>query len=255
MRSVFGKMLTALLLVSALFSLATFAQSETYTPEADGTYSVGYSDGTVGAYYALLVVEGIADEGDTPTISEDSVLYIDQATADAEGKITFNGWIPKNDKPATVYLGGTALDKPILLGYLGENTFVISGTISTDSGTTNLANITLKNSDGEYSAKADSAGKYSVEVPEGTYTFTVTVKNHLSFTKSAFDVTEAKENVNVSLKGGDVNNDGTIDVEDLTKLVSGYGTASEADINNDGTVDIEDLTRTVSNYGEVKTSE
>lgn len=255
MRSVFGKMLTALLLVSALLSLAVFAESETYTPGSDGTYSVGYSDGTSGAYYALLVVEGIVDEGSTPTISEDSVLYIDQATADSDGNVTFNGWIPKNDNPATVYLGGTNLDKPVLLGYLGENTFVISGTVSTDSGTTSLASITLKNDDGEYSATADSTGKYSVEVPEGTYKFTVTVKNHLSYTKSAFDVNEAKENVNVTLKGGDVNGDGNINIVDFTRVVSAYGTDSEIDINNDGTVNILDFTRIVSNYGTSAVSE
>jgi len=249
------KVLFAMLACAVLLSMAAFAEPSTYSPGNDGTYTIGFTEGAASNYYALLVVEGVYEEGATPVISEDTVLYIDQATADANGDVSFDGWIPKNEEPATVYLGGTGLDTPVLLGYLGANNFVVAGTVTTDSGTSYEATVTLTNADGTYTATSVS-GAYSVEVPEGTYTFTVNVKNHLSYTDADFAVTADVSGKDVAVKGGDVDASGTVDFDDLTPILNDYKVSgAESDIDGNGTVDFDDLTPVLNNYGEVAVAE
>jgi hypothetical protein len=49
---------------------------------------------------------------------------------------------------------------------------------------------------------------------------------------------------------GDLNNDNTVNIQDLSILLSNYGTSSTtADINSDGTVNILDMSILLSNYG------
>jgi hypothetical protein len=51
---------------------------------------------------------------------------------------------------------------------------------------------------------------------------------------------------------GDLNNDGHVNVFDLSTLLSHYGqsaTASQGDINNDGIVNVFDLSILLSHYG------
>lgn len=241
------KVLSMLLVLVAVMSMTAFAaEPQTYRPAADGTYSIGYTEGTASKYYALLVVEGKYEADATPTISEDTVLYIDQGTADANGDVSFDGWIPKNDEVATVYLGGTGADKPVLLGYLGANNFVVSGNVTSES--TYEATVTLTDSEGTaYSATSEN-GAYTVEVPEGTYTFTVNVNNHLTYTKNEFSVS-ADTVKDVSVLGGDVNSDDVIDFDDLTQVLKDYKTASDdSDVDASGTVDFDDLTAVLKNY-------
>lgn len=245
-----------LVMCAAVMSVSAFAADKpTYSPANDGTYSIPYTEGTSGSYYALLVVEGVYDEGDTPVISEDTVLYIDQGTANADGDVIFDGWIPKNDEPATVYLGGVA-DGPVLLGYLGSNTFIVSGTVTTDSGTTYEATVTLTGSEGAEFSATSVSGAYAVEVPEGTYTFKVNVKNHLSYTDSDFAVAADVAGKDVELLGGDIDANGSIEYLDLMELVNTYGDENaDVDIDGNGVVEYFELMMGVNNYGSVSVSE
>lgn len=246
------KVLGLVLVLVMLMSVAVFAADKpTFAPESDGTYTVPYSDGTSGNYYALLVVEGVYEENETPVISEDTVLYIDQATADSSGDVSFDGWIPKNSEPATVYLGGTGLTSPVLLGYLGESTFFVSGTVTTDSGTSYEALVTLTSGEDTFTVTSVN-GAYSIEVPGGTYTFTVNVKNHLSYTKNNLEVSADVAYKEVTVLGGDLDGDGAIDSYDLGKIVNAYNTDNdEIDIDGDGAVDSYDRGKIVNNYNSV----
>ena len=242
------KVLGMFLVLVAVMSMTAFADLPTYTPLPDGTYSIDYTEGKASNYYALLVVEGICDADATPVISEDTVLYIDQATADANGDVSFDGWIPKNESPATVYLGGTGLAKPVLLGYLGSNNFVVSGTVSTDSGTSYEATVTLASGEDTFTATSVN-GAYSIEVPEGNYTFKVNVKNHLSYTQNNFAVSADVSGKDVAVKGGDLDGDNEIGSLDLAKMLSSYNVSTDvADINGDGIVDSLDLAKVLGNY-------
>ena len=53
---------------------------------------------------------------------------------------------------------------------------------------------------------------------------------------------------------GDANQDGKVDINDLTKVLTNYGqsgtTWTQGDFNGDGKVDINDLTKVLTNYGQ-----
>lgn len=54
---------------------------------------------------------------------------------------------------------------------------------------------------------------------------------------------------------GDLNNDNTVNIQDLSILLSNYGTSNTAaDINSDGTVNVLDLSTLLSHYGQSGTS-
>ena len=249
------KVLSLVIVLVAVMSVAVFAADPvTYTPADDGTYNVSYAGTSSGNYYALLVVEGVYTADQTPVISQDTVLYIDQSTATSSG-VTFSNWIPKNDEPATVYLGGTGLDKPVLLGYLGENTFFVTGNVTTDSGTSYEAVVTLTSGDDTFTVTAVD-GAYSIEVPEGTYTFTVNVKNHLSYTDADFAVNADVSGKDVALKGGDIDADGSVAFGDLSEILNNYRTVNDAlDIDGDSSVEFSELSVILNNYRETAVSE
>ena len=247
------KVLSLVIVLMAVMSVAAFAaEPVTYTPADDGTYNVSYA-GTSGNYYALLVVEGVYTADQTPVISQDTVLYIDQSTATSSG-VTFSNWIPKNDEPATVYLGGTGLDKPVLLGYLGENTFFVTGTVTTDSGTSYEAVVTLTSGDDTFTVNSVN-GAYSIEVPEGNYTFSVNVKNHLSYTDAGFAVSADVSGKDVALKGGDIDDDGVVGFDDLSGVLNDYLENLASDMDGNSTVDFSELSIVLNNYLETATVE
>ncbi len=243
---------------SALLALTAGATPTVYEAADDNSFTVTYT-GTAGEYYALVVVEGIAEEGAAPTITESSILYIDQVTADANGKASFDSFLLKTDgKPGTVYLGGSNLTEAVLLGYVNKTSsnFTVSGSVTSDSA--KEANVTLTSTTDSTKTftVTTSSGTYTVSVPADTYKFVVTKKAHLSYTKNelvvADDVTK-----NVTLLGGDVNQDGEVNIADLTNLLSDYNSTEklDADINGDGSVSIADLTNLLKNYNAKATAE
>jgi len=48
---------------------------------------------------------------------------------------------------------------------------------------------------------------------------------------------------------GDVNNDGTVGVQDLVQVIQNWNGSGVADINNDGTVDVQDMSQVILNWG------
>jgi len=249
------RVLSFVLACMVLMSASVFAaEPVTYTPAEDGTYSIGYTEGTAEKYYSLVVVEGKYAADATPVISEESVLYIDQATADANGDVTFNGWVPKNEEAATVYLGGTGADKPVLLGYLSAANRIISGTVLEIPETAKEATVTLTSGGDTYTVTTAN-GAYSVNVPDGKYTVKVEIDNYLSYEESDFTVDGTDVSKNVSLLGGDVNDDGAINGADITKLVNGGSYGADCDIDGDGVVDFDDLMVVLNNYGKTVAAE
>ncbi len=225
--------------------------AENYNQDASGAYTVDYT-GKAGEYYAILVVDGIYEDGKMPAITEDSIIYISQETADAEGKVSFANFKTKNDHDGTVYIGGSDLDSAVLLGYVKAPTTgsKVSGSVTSDSGSPAESNVTLTSTTD--SSKTFTAttkdGTYEITVPNDTYKFVVTKKAHLSYTKNELAVSEDVVK-DVKLVGGDTNADGTINYRDLNSVIVEYNTAGEtADINGDGTVNYRDLNVIITNY-------
>lgn len=244
------KALTLAVLCIAVMSVSAMA-AENITANNDGTFPAVFSDGTNGEYYALVVVKGIYTEGQTPAISQDTVLHIDQVTAGANGA-TFESFTPKTNDAATVYIGGSDIDNgPVILGYINAEPEVtqykVSVAVTADSDA--AATVVLTTTDGTFTAEYnEDSAKYEVEVAEGTYKLTVTVPKHLSYTKNEL-VVDADVEKAVTLKGGDVNESGVIDEVDLSGVLTDFAlTESENDANDDGKVDELDLSIVLTNF-------
>lgn len=97
----------------------------------------------------------------------------------------------------------------------------------------------------------DVSGTFAFnDVPPGTYT--VTMSNDLYLT-SIVTVTvsacQTNEICDVTLAGGDLNGDGTIDILDLSLCAAHFGSADPAaDVNADGVVDVYDLVLLGKNF-------
>ncbi len=98
----------------------------------------------------------------------------------------------------------------------------------------------------------DASGFYSFEgMPGGSYTVTYTADLYLSAVSMDAVVLEGETNVlcDVTLLGGDLNNDGVIDILDLSLCAASFDTAApEADVNADGIVDVYDLVLVGKNF-------
>ena len=251
------KTLAISVLCFAVMSVAAFA-AKNITANSDGTFPASYADGTEGQYYALVVVEGIYTENQTPAISEDTVLHIDQVTAGASGA-SFDNFVPRNNKPATVYVGGSNLDDgPVILGYINAEEpvkeYKVSVAVTADSDA--AATVKLVADGVEVTAFYDeAAGKYVATVAEGTYKLTVNVPKHLSYTVNALTVAADVEKA-VALYGGDFDGDGAIDAYDLGKITTYFGEANEEfDIDGDGAIDAYDLGKVTTYFGETSVVE
>lgn len=109
------KLALVLALALLLSTLALAADKATVTP-ANGA-ELGFVDSsqnnlrltktglTPGGMYLVLVLKG------TDTVpTESNILYINQATADEKGTVTFDNVYPSSLVDSTVYLSGTGLD-------------------------------------------------------------------------------------------------------------------------------------------------
>lgn len=73
---------------------------------------------TDGGMYLVLVLAG-KEDGDTPLVpTEDNILYINQATADENGIVTFDNVYPSRIQDSTVYLSGTGLTGLTKMGFV-----------------------------------------------------------------------------------------------------------------------------------------
>ncbi len=98
-------------------------------------------------------------------------------------------------------------------------------------------------------------GSYSVAMPPGAYSVTASRTGYLGSATRV--VVDGLANVTVpllTLRGGDANGDGSINLFDLVMVSSNYGVSappadSRADVNGDGTVGLGDLVLVASNYG------
>jgi hypothetical protein len=100
----------------------------------------------------------------------------------------------------------------------------------------------------------DTTSPYSITwntaaATNGTHTLTAVARDAAGNTKTSSSVTVTVNNA-TSTKVGDLNNDGSVNIFDLSILLSKYNTSdATADINNDGIVNVFDLSILLSHYG------
>lgn len=253
--------LTMLVLVLAACTcvLAGAAPVE-YEPDGTGAFQISYDGAAPGEYYALVIVSGIAEEGTAPQITEQSIQYIDQLTADSTGVVSFDNVLLRTDGvEATVYLGGSDFDSALLLGYVNKggsvSEYTVSGTISSDSSKDASVKLTSVVDSASVYTITTADGVYTITVPADTYKFEVTKPAHLSYTKNELVVAE-NITVDVVLKGGDINGDGSISYLDVGTLLQVYNSDDEsADVTGDGVVSYLDLGVLLNNYNGISVVE
>lgn len=250
----------SVVIMAAILAVSAVAAPSVYETDTNAAFDVTYT-GTAGAYYAIVAIEGIAAEGTAPAITEDSIQYIDQKTADADGAVAFEDLLLKVDgTPATIYLGGSDLDEAVLLGWVNKpadepDEFTVSGTVTSASDL--AATVTLTNGDNTFTVNTN-AGVYSVDVPSGVYKLVVTKAAHLSYTKNEL-VVEDNVTLDVALIGGDADGNGAVGLGDVTSVLGVFGESVEEfngnDINGDTSIGLADLTAVLGAYGEAAVEE
>jgi hypothetical protein len=230
-----------------------------YVASSNNTFEIEYT-GLPGSYYALVILDGIAAPDAAPVVTESSVLFIDQKTANDQGVVTFSDVLLKEDgRPGSVYIGGGNLQKAVLLGYVNNNAsgtnFVVSGNITSDSALPAKVKLVSETDSSKSFEVSTAAGSYEISVPEDVYTFTVTKKAHTSYTKTGFTV-DADVVKNATIKGGDFGGDGVVNFDDFSGMLMVYGTTSaDYDINGDGVVNFDDFSTLLMNYNAASVTE
>lgn len=259
-------------LVAAL-TCSALAATDGYTTDQDGTvtyseatgkYTASYTGTTSGSQYVILVVEGSADKW---SVSEDTIMYIDQKAADANG-VSFD-FIPRSTPDCVVLLGGEFSDgqSPKVLGTLISQGVTVSGSVSlgaarlSDKHDGVTISLTENTAGTKYTATSQNDGSFVFSgVMSGTYTLQYSMDGFLKYIDSSVEIEDATILSTVLLKGGDINFSGTIDGTDLSVLLGDFGSAAGdtdssqySDINGSGTVEGTDLSVFLSNFGEGNT--
>ena len=258
----------ACLSAGIVFLLAgtVFAASDGYTVDDRGTvgyaadagqYTAQYTGAVPGGRYALLVVRQNAP------INDDSVLYVNQTTADENGRVSFS-FIPRVVLSSDVLLSGVFPDgsaSPLKLGELIGRGVTLTGVVKSykakEAGTVSLYQTGLHDTPLMTVQTVVPPGDGSMTqsfsldvVPAGTYDIKITKAGHTDYWITGIPVGE--ENLSIPeavLLCGDITGDRIIDTVDLGQLVSAsnYGKAAQAaknpktDLNSDGYINVVDL--------------
>ncbi|MEP0765536.1 MAG: hypothetical protein HRF45_03210 [Fimbriimonadia bacterium] len=103
-----------------------------------------------------------------------------------------------------------------------------------------------------FNAVLDGSGGYTVpDVLTGTYDIALKHGTWLRQVRPSQVVAgPATSGVNFTLRNGDVNDDNSVDISDLTLVLTNFGgTMGPADLNADGSVDLSDLNIILTNFG------
>ena len=140
--------------------------------------------------------------------------------------------------------------------------YSLSGTVAFD-GTRTQGTITLYDENGvERSSIIRNAGAYDFSMLEpGAYTVKFEKQSHLPEIREAEITNTHATDVDATLKSGDVNGDKIINLSDFGVVTSmlgqeaGSDAQKQADFMEDGTIDVNELTKLITNYGEDRRSE
>ena len=267
------KKLISLFAAAAMLSTVAVqaAELKNYMP-TDNKYSIEYEGLTVGAYYGMVAVKGdgltVLDMSNT-----ENVTYIDQATANNEGTISFSDFAPKglaasDDKyvESTVFIGGEGLDGAQAIGILRKDGYkaeiIISGSVVDTFAANKEAKIIVQNETGTVKEiKANADGTYSIAVdPAASYTVVLTKDGFLKFTITGVpaEADIALGAVTITDLSGDVDGNNEVALADLNAVLGNYNEPASnlaeedknADIDGNGEVALADLNAVLGHYND-----
>lgn len=110
------------------------AAAEVFPNSTTGVYEYTYAEAEPNQRYTVIMLEGLYNETETPTLdpSGSNVLYFSTVRADADGLLSLS-ILPSLYRDATVYLSG--LDAPVLLFHAkaGDATEIADFTVDVDT--------------------------------------------------------------------------------------------------------------------------
>lgn len=109
----FTMIITAVLLLTAIFAGASQSSIPSITPDNLGVYNYTYS-GNANSDYLILLLDGLYEEDEPPVVSDTSVLYYDQLTSEADGKL-YISMVPSTYRDASLFIAGGGLAQPVLV--------------------------------------------------------------------------------------------------------------------------------------------
>ncbi|MBE7027408.1 MAG: carboxypeptidase regulatory-like domain-containing protein [Ruminococcaceae bacterium] len=242
MKKILSLVVVCMILVT--MSVSAFAAAPT-TTENDGSWTTAGSN----ADYAEKMMTILAYEG---SLSVNSIQYIDQTVADANGNYSFENYIPKDiptgSKAYTVKIGGEVIGTPVDAGTIVGTGARLSGTVNCLGNATG-ATITLTPTEGAAEViTTDVDGAFDEVVKKGTYTLVVRKDAHTTYTKTGFEVSDDVDDLSYTIYGGDIDGSGIVALSDIKAVLNNYETTDEAsDINESGSVTVEDLLIVLAN--------
>ena len=256
--------MTKKILISCAFLVLMFGmvvRAEVIAPttveHADGTYTTSGKN----TDYKNKLVFIIALKNNT--LSVDNVMHIDQGFVNADGTYSFQNYKPRVDITNTstkydVYVSFSGVTSRVAAGQM--KMYVpplkkLSGTVTNEGR--NTAKIELSQGGVvKYTTTVNSGtGAYSIDAIPGTYKVVVKKDAFLSETINSLALTTDKTE-NFALTGGDANNDGYINMLDLTAFMLAFGKSTGAsgysmacDIDYNGIVNSVDIGYVISAFG------
>jgi hypothetical protein len=201
------------------------------------------------AYDNLATVEFNAGSTGTAhhNASSQTAVYVGPATRHDGFLLASNSPVGLNAASDSTDIGiyATGGPSPPTLSLTANPTSISSGSSSTLSWSS--TNATSCTASGAWSGSKATSGTQSVSpTSTSTYNLACTGSGGTANASATVTVTSGGGSGNT----GDLNNDGVVNITDLSILLSSWNTTnSTADINKDGTVNILDLSILLSNYG------
>ncbi|MBR6523368.1 MAG: hypothetical protein IKT39_02000 [Clostridia bacterium] len=228
--------------------------------------------------YGLVAVVGTGDGISLETA--DSFVYIDQATVDNDGYVTFAGFLPMGESPAefdaesdaagnnngklfeecTLFIGGPGYATAKQLGVLKDASAVpVTCKVKDSDQRIGVATVTVYDSTGTTEiAKLQSevsSGDIVVNVPTGTgYRFEFSKTNYCKYTLTGVDVAGdiTLPEVDMTTLAGNADGLDGVNAFDLDAVLGNFGaTESNYDTTGDGAINAFDLDAVLGNFGRV----
>ncbi len=197
-----------------------------------------------------------SENSDNVTINVETgvVTVVRPANGSGDVTVTLNATVMKHsvsDTKALAVVIKEDVQNGGLTGYVTCMAGNKSGTnIILKNGATTVTSVTT-NATGQFTIPNVADGTYSIEVSRSGYL----VRTISNITVSGNEVAVSLVGTPITLIPGDMNNDGSINITDLSALISRYNTASpnanyraEYDLNKDNMLNITDLSALISNY-------
>lgn len=256
------KRITSLLLSFVLaLSLGGVCYAADFEADSEGRYTFEYTAQSPDTDYIMIVVAGDYTEKDAPEISADNVIYINQVTSDADGKISFSDFIPLTGSVGTVFVSSENIPENAGRLITDSGFGYVAGRLISYSGNRETVTIPSEFTSVESGAFAHSESTKNVIIANSAITlarnaFAVGIK--LFFSPVANAIKQYAADAGYAYRVlGDFDGDGETNMEDMTGILGYFANKTEQpsdfsiyfDLDMDGSVTLRDVSTLLKYLG------